>query len=84
LSSTINYDQLRTNCPLDYGKHIPIPSSDLGDLQMLPLELQHHVLGFVDIESLLTFRRVNKNAMIAVDGMTEYYKVRQDRYNIAE
>lgn len=46
---------------------------------MLPVGLQYHVLGFVDVKSLLTFRRVNKSAMIAIDGLTEYYKVSQDR-----
>lgn len=29
LSSTIDYEQLRRDCPLDYGKHIVAPSSDL-------------------------------------------------------
>jgi hypothetical protein len=73
----MDHKKLSTNCPLD-SRYFLTPSSDLGDLLKLPVEVQHLVLGFVDIKSLLTFSKVNQSAMIAVDGMTEYYKASQD------
>jgi hypothetical protein len=69
-------EMLLKRCPLDCDCHKLDPRSDLGDLEKLPTELRHHMLGFLEVKSLLTFRRVSQNAMSTVDGMVEYYKVR--------
>ena len=63
------------NCPLDHGRHEIKPKHDLGGLHVLPTELQQHVLCFVDIKTLLTFRSVSMSAMGVVDGIIECQKV---------
>jgi hypothetical protein len=70
---------LEEKCPLDYSRHDFDPQFDLGTLQELPIELQHHVLGFLDMKTLLTFRVVSMSAMRSVDGMIEYQKVTNSR-----
>jgi hypothetical protein len=67
---------LLKRCPFDYRRHKLEPRNDLEDLKKLPMELRHHMLGFLEIKSLLAFRRVNQSAMSTVDGMVEYHKVR--------
>jgi len=68
---------LTLRCPLDHGKHDATPHDDatLGSLCALPTELRHLVFSFLDIRSLLVFRRVSKLAMSLVNAMTEYHKV---------
>jgi len=69
-------DDLRKFCPLDHGRHVDVPAmKTLGDLDKLPTELLHHVLGELDVQSLLTFRCVSMRAMDAVNGVGEYAKV---------
>jgi hypothetical protein len=75
LSNTFDQDALQTTCPLDHGRHNPSAKYDLGVLSRLPTELQHQILGDVDVQSLLTFRRVNQTAMLVVNAMLEYHKV---------
>jgi hypothetical protein len=70
-------------CPLDYGRHKLEPCMDLGDLEKLPTELRHHMLGFLEVKSLLTFRRVSQSAMSTVNGMMEYHKVRHRTTSIS-
>lgn len=67
-------------CPLDYGNHEFQPTVDLGAIDKLPMELKHQVLKDIDVESLLVFRRVNKEARAVVDGMLEWQKVRPLAY----
>ena len=51
---------LLENCPLDYGRHTPdarlgtlhMPIGNLGHISKLPLELQHHVLLSLDVQTL--------------------------------
>jgi hypothetical protein len=74
---------LLKRCPLDYGRHKLEPRSDLGDLEKLPAELRHHMLGFLEAKSLLTFRRVSQSTMSTVDGMVEYHKVRHRTTSIS-
>ncbi|KAH7408706.1 hypothetical protein DE146DRAFT_629598 [Phaeosphaeria sp. MPI-PUGE-AT-0046c] len=66
---------LKKGCLLDFGRHNLQPKHDLGALKKLPLELLHQVLGDIDVQSLLTFRRVNQSAMTIVDSMVDYKKL---------
>lgn len=66
---------LRSHCPLDHGRHIPVPKASLDILTSLPPELHFEILGRVDLQSLLVFRRVNQKAMATRDGMSEFKKV---------
>lgn len=72
----LDHKILEQRCPLDYGRHTLQPKRDLGGLSKIPLELQHYVLGEIDVQSLLVFCRVNQGAMVIVDSMVEYQKVR--------
>jgi hypothetical protein len=72
----LDHKILEERCLLDYGRHTLQPKHDLGGLSKLPLELQHYVLGEIDVQSLLVFRRVNQGAMVVVDSMVEFKKVR--------
>ena len=74
---------LLENCPLDYGRHTPdarlgtlhMPIGNLGHISKLPLELQHHVLLSLDVQTLLTVRQVCWMGMDAVNGLPEWRKV---------
>lgn len=68
-------DVLVAFCPLDYSRHECEPSTDLGMLDKLPMEIKEDILEQIDLESLLVFRRVNKKAMAVVDGMAKWKKV---------
>jgi len=62
-------------CPLDWGNHEISPSTSLGDLARLPLELQQDILGYIDLKSLLEFRRVNQRAMEVVNSIVAFDRV---------
>lgn len=66
---------LLLGCPLDHGRHSVERATDLGALNTLPRELQYEIMGHLDVQSLLAFRRVSKKAMDAVNTMVEYKKV---------
>jgi hypothetical protein len=68
---------LEARCPLEHGKHSFQPPADasLGALDALPNETKDHTLAFLDIESLLTFRRISKTAMNLVDSQLDYQKI---------
>lgn len=68
-------DALLEHCPLDYGRHSPVPVTSLGTRDVLPTELRCQIIGDVDMKSLLTFRAVNQKAVATVDNMTEFKKV---------
>jgi hypothetical protein len=74
-------DILRKQVPLDHGRHTLNPQQDLGDLDKLPTELHHLILEELDIEFLLTFRRVNQQAMKTVNSMPSYTKVMRQATN---
>jgi hypothetical protein len=80
--SIIDSDVLSKGCPLDHGRHTLKPKKSLGSLIRLPTELQHYILGEVDLESHFVFRRVNQSAMFSVNGMVEYQKVYFFAYSI--
>lgn len=68
---------LRQRCPLQaIGSQYPKADHDLGALSRLPVELQHLILGSVDVASLFVFRRVNRCASNTVDQMVAFKKVR--------
>jgi hypothetical protein len=67
---------LEAKCPLDHGLQGTLtPSEDLGDFDKVPLEIQHVIVGVMDVASVLVFRRINRKARIVVDGMLEWQKV---------
>jgi hypothetical protein len=69
---------LASHCPLDHGRHAIKPTTGLGCLSTLPLEIQQKSLGLLDAQSLITFRCVNQKAMEVVNGMVEWKKVPLD------
>lgn len=66
---------LFTHCPLDYGKHDCSPTTGTGIFDKLPEEIKEKVLENIDVQSLLVFRRVNKEAMAVVNGTVKWRKV---------
>jgi hypothetical protein len=58
--NTLYPNLLLRNCLLDYGRHELLPTTSLGDLSSLPTELLDEVIGYVDLASLMVFRRVNQ------------------------
>jgi hypothetical protein len=66
-------DILVQHCPLDYGRHVLRPVAYLGQLN-LPIEILHRILSYVDMESLLTFRRINNRSTEVVDAMPGWKK----------
>ncbi|KAL2832718.1 hypothetical protein BJY01DRAFT_253783 [Aspergillus pseudoustus] len=62
-------------CPLDNGRHTSPANVDLGKLDILPLELLEMVLEQLDIQALTKFRRVNRQAMQAVDSIHAYRQI---------
>ncbi|CAO2651385.1 Nn.00g039550.m01.CDS01 [Neocucurbitaria sp. VM-36] len=71
----LNPDLVVRQCPLDHGRHTLNPQFGLGSLDKLPIELQHEILGHVDVKSLFTFRRVSQSAMMTVNSVLEYQKI---------
>ncbi|PWW75029.1 hypothetical protein C7212DRAFT_33098, partial [Tuber magnatum] len=77
--------KLRRNCPLDHDRTAVAPPASsstrpflpsLGDLSAcLPLEIINEILLFLDICSLLTFRRVNTTALATINTLPEYRAV---------
>jgi hypothetical protein len=74
-------EKLRRQVPLDHGRHNLSAQQDLGELDKLPIELHHLILEDLDVESLLTFRRVNQQAMKTVNSMPSYTKVMRQAQN---
>lgn len=71
----LNPDSLAQRCPLHYGLHQLAPKTSLEALHVLSTELLDEVLGYLDSQSLLVFRRVNQQAMKAVNDLIEFKKV---------
>ncbi|KAG0127763.1 hypothetical protein HOY82DRAFT_61870 [Tuber indicum] len=77
--------KLRRNCPLDHDRTTIAPPTSsstnpfppgLGDLSAyLPLEIINEILLFLDIRSLLAFRRVNTTALATINSLPEYRAV---------
>ncbi|KAI0586963.1 hypothetical protein KJE20_06419 [Pyrenophora tritici-repentis] len=51
------------------------------DDYILDPDMLHHVLGFLDIETLLSFRSVSMSGMNSVNSMIEYQKVANNASN---
>jgi hypothetical protein len=79
LNRILDPNSLVAHCSLSSGNHQIGNTTGLGALDALSLELQHLVLGNVDVKTLLNFRRVNKKALDVVDGITSFKKVRDAR-----
>jgi hypothetical protein len=47
-----------------------------GALDLLPIELQHEVMSWLDVKSLLTFGKINKHTPSILESMTALTKVR--------
>lgn len=72
---TLDKNHLDQTCPLDFGKHSAPPIRDLGNLEQLPYELIADTLAQLDLQTLCDFRRVNRRAMQAVDGMPQFKQI---------
>ncbi|PGG98979.1 hypothetical protein AJ80_09434 [Polytolypa hystricis UAMH7299] len=68
-------DDNETLCPLDNGQQPRSPSSRLGALERLPLEIMSMILIQLEIRSLTDFRRVSQRAKQAVDSIPQYKKI---------
>lgn len=76
----IDSNSLEKQCPLDNGRHQPIVLHDnttahismVGDLECLPLEIIHMVLGILDLQTLTNFRAVSWHARNLVDSLPAY------------
>lgn len=78
----IDPEILLQHCSLDYGRHDDQSTGEnqskcgsLGVLDLLPVELQHKVLGMTDVASFLVSRRVNHRAMAITNALVEFKKV---------
>ena len=66
---------LRSRCLLDHGRHRIKPTKGLDTLDTLAFELLQEVLSYLDVRSMLVFRRVNQRSMETVNAMVEWSKV---------
>ncbi|KAF1989194.1 hypothetical protein K402DRAFT_411230 [Aulographum hederae CBS 113979] len=53
-------------------QHRPLPATDLGALDVLPLELLHIVLSKADLYTLTTFKFINRRALAVVESSQQY------------
>lgn len=72
---TLDDAELDARCPLDNGRHVILPKTSVGQLDLLPVELIDQVLRMLDIPTLTTFRRVNQRAMHLVDSLPPYRRL---------
>lgn len=74
---TIQPERLRRNCPLDNGRlHQPSSHhSNIGTLEIFPLEIVHSVLRLLDLKSLTNLRAVSWHARATVDSLPPYMAV---------
>ncbi|KAH9884600.1 hypothetical protein F4778DRAFT_556881 [Xylariomycetidae sp. FL2044] len=72
---TLDDAELDARCPLDNGRHVILPKTSAGQLDLLPPELIDEVLRMLDIPTLTTFRRVNQRAMHLVDSLPPYRRL---------
>ncbi|KAI8942044.1 hypothetical protein NX059_000148 [Plenodomus lindquistii] len=74
IKDVLDPSALQERCPLDTLKHGYAESEvqeSLGAMQALPLEIQHQILRHAHLDTLLTFRRINKLAMNTVNSLIE-------------
>lgn len=65
---------------LDNSPHANLGTpSALGSISCLPVEIQLNIILELDISSLPVLCRVNSGAMVLVDGVSEWRKVRRPR-----
>ncbi|KAF2653180.1 hypothetical protein K491DRAFT_551660, partial [Lophiostoma macrostomum CBS 122681] len=48
----------------------------------LPIEIEHKIMGYSDLASLLIVRRVNKKAMQVIDYLPDWRKVLDNAPNV--
>lgn len=72
---TLDDAELEAWCRLDNGRHVTMPKTSVGQLDLLPDELIDQVLRMLDIPTLTTFRRVNQRAMHFVDSLPPYRRL---------
>ena len=70
-----NAEELVRRCALDYGRRALQPTVKLGMLDSLPVEVLQIALLYLDVESLLIFRRANRRAIEVMDAIPEVRKV---------
>lgn len=69
---TFDDKKFEKHLPLDNGKHRLNPTTNLGQLDLLPDELLSNVLMRVDLQCLTDFRQVSQRAMGVIDSMLPY------------
>lgn len=72
---TLDANSLAQRCPLDNHRVAKDGPNDLGDLEILSLELLHAILALVDVKTLTDFRRVNHQALGVVNSLPHYASV---------
>ncbi|KAF4628658.1 hypothetical protein G7Y89_g9489 [Cudoniella acicularis] len=75
---TIQPESLRRHCPLDNGRLLPRPVSlsNLGNFDILPLEIIHSIfINFLDLQRLTDFRAVSWRARTLVDDLPPYHAI---------
>jgi hypothetical protein len=73
---TLN-DNVTERVPQPNEKHYGKAKTGLGGLDRLPLEVQSNILVQSDLQTLVNFRRVNRQAREVVDALPEYQKILQ-------
>lgn len=82
IDNTLDDAELERQCPLDDGRMASNVCYTLGVFEKLPVELLSMVYLYLDIPSLMTFRRVNQRALLSVDSLHEFRKVKDHCPNI--
>lgn len=73
---TVRPEDLERYLPLDNGRHsFDKITSNLGKLDVLPLEILQMFLSHLDLQTITTLRSVNKCARLYVDSVPEYQKI---------
>jgi F-box domain len=74
---TIQPESLRQHCPLDNGRlqQRAISPSNIGNLEVLPLEIIHAILQTLDLQSLTNLRAVSWRVRALVDSFPPYVVV---------
>jgi len=83
---SIQLQSLQRNCPLDqsrlqrdpvFGAKCTAPPSDMGDLEILPLEIIHLTFNMLDLQTLIDFRTISWRARALVDSFSPYNEIIQ-------
>ena len=66
---------LERTCPLDNSRIYAAPKHDLGQLDLLPLEILQATLVQVDLRTLTGLRRVNRRARQVISSIPDYRNI---------